>query len=121
MSARDEARALWKSDGLSFNDLDDGDLSALHETLDRHMRSSDIFDGSLRMSGTPAVWTSSNRGRTATMLCDANHFKDREAVTFHADGYIGFCGWASDRNDAPFLSAFEEWLGELHHERNAAP
>jgi hypothetical protein len=121
MSARDEAREIWAAAGLSFDDLDDSDLSALHEALDRHMRSSAVFDGSLHMSDTPATWKASKAGRCARLLCHAHHFDGREAVTFHADGYVGFCGWASEGNETPFLSAFEEWLADLRPERRPSP
>jgi hypothetical protein len=121
MSPRDEARAIWKAARLSFDHLDDADLSALHETLDRHLRSSEVFEGSLRMTSIPATWKTSKAGRSARLLCHAHHFDGREAVTFHADGYAGFCGWASEGNEAPFLSAFEEWIADIRLERRTCP
>jgi hypothetical protein len=121
MSVRDAARETWAAAGLSFDDLNDADLSALHEALDHHMRSSDVFDGSMRMTSIPATWKKSKAGRSARLLCHAHHFDGREAVTFHADSYVGFCGWASEGNEAPFLSAFEEWIADLRPEQRPSP
>lgn len=113
MTEREEARAAWADSGLTFDDLTDDDLQELHSTLDRHLRSSGVFEGSLRMAGNPPKSTAKSGSRSAKMLCDANYFDGREAVSFHGDGFVGFCGWASDVNAAPFVGAFREWLSGL--------
>lgn len=55
-------------------------------------------------------------GRTETGIMyafvrvDGPYFRDREAVSFNEDGFIGFCGWADDKNSKPFLKAFHAWM-----------
>ena len=41
---------------------------------------------------------------------DGYYFKDREAISFNRDGFIGFCGWASSKNAMPIYDAFDKWL-----------
>lgn len=40
-------------------------------------------------------------------------FIKREAISFNADGVIGFAGWASSDNVQPFLKAFVDWCDYL--------
>ena len=117
MTQREQARAEWAAGGLTFAELTDSDLEELHSTLDRHLRSSGLFDGSLRMSGGPPRWKTVSGNRCAKLLCDADYFDGREAVSFHADGFVGFSGWATDANAVPFVAAFQEWFAELALER----
>lgn len=52
----------------------------------------------------------------AFIRVDGGYFKNREAVSFNYDGFIGFAGWADDKNVQPILSGFycwiDEWLGK---------
>lgn len=50
--------------------------------------------------------------REAYLFCDASYFKGREAISFNADSFIGFCGWADSYNSIPFVAAFCRWLDE---------
>lgn len=38
------------------------------------------------------------------------YFKNREAISFNEDGFIGFCGWASENNAIPIINSFNRWL-----------
>ena len=42
----------------------------------------------------------------------SHYFNGREAITFNKDGNVYFCGWTDSENWKPFLTAFEEWLGD---------
>lgn len=37
-------------------------------------------------------------------------WKNRQAMTFETDGFIGFCGWADNNNMKPFVNGFMKWL-----------
>lgn len=37
----------------------------------------------------------------------------RECISFNADGWIGFAGWADQGNTNPILRAFIEWCDAL--------
>jgi hypothetical protein len=39
-----------------------------------------------------------------------SQWKRREAISFNRDGFIGFAGWASLKNEAPFVNAFNRWV-----------
>ena len=50
------------------------------------------------------------------------YFDNREAITFDfRDGqrWIGFCGWASSANEAPFVAGFKAWLDSHAPARSA--
>ena len=49
---------------------------------------------------------------SAFLSCDGSYFTGREAISFNSDGFIGFCGWADDKNSIPFLVAFYRWVNE---------
>lgn len=49
---------------------------------------------------------------SAFLFCDGSYFTGREAISFNSDGFIGFCGWADDKNSMPFLFAFYRWVNE---------
>jgi hypothetical protein len=44
--------------------------------------------------------------------CKAFYFKDREAITFNEEGFVGFAGWADDGNVQPILRACVKWVEE---------
>ena len=46
------------------------------------------------------------------------YFKDREAISFNRDMFVGFCGWASDKNRTPFHNAFEKWVTYTNNLKN---
>lgn len=58
--------------------------------------------GALRRHGWPL--------RGVELHVKGPYFERREAVTFGTSGFIGFCGWASDCNERPFLDGFCEWV-----------
>ena len=49
---------------------------------------------------------------SAFLSCDGSYFTGREAISFNSDGFIGFCGWADDKNSTPFFVAFYRWVNE---------
>lgn len=46
----------------------------------------------------------------------SDNWSGREAFTFSHTGALCFCGWASDDNMVPFVSAFEKWLDVMEKE-----
>lgn len=41
------------------------------------------------------------------------YFERRECISFNANGWIGFAGWADQGNTNPILRAFIEWCDAL--------
>ena len=50
-----------------------------------------------------------DRYGNCTLPVDSSYFKAREGITFHKDGFIALCGWASGCNRIPFIKGFVEW------------
>lgn len=78
-------------------------------------------EGSLQMhlahrkNDAPKIKVGKNIGQTieSAFICvDGDYFKGREAISFNSDGFIGFAGWADDKNVQPFLRAFVLWVVE---------
>ena len=120
---RDEARAYFKEKGLTYADISRTDLSYLCALLDLHFVKE---RKRVEKSGEYVYWARTNPGRdykgkwteTGAMVCafltgKGAYFTAREVVSFNRDGFIGFCGDASDRNAQPVLAAFVEWCDAM--------
>lgn len=47
------------------------------------------------------------------LYVNSHYFERRECISFNADGWIGFAGWADQGNTNPILRAFIEWCDQL--------
>jgi hypothetical protein len=43
------------------------------------------------------------------------YFDKRECISFNADGFIGFAGWASSENSEPIIKGFLAAIGKILH------
>ena len=123
MTCRDECRKLFLDAGLTYDDLDDSDIAALHLMLGDAMRRrrkdpTGSYHKTWRMSSRIVIKHKSNgRLREAYLTCIIYPGSERECVSFNRDGFIGFCGEFDDHNAEPILSTFAEWcrlLGPAH-------
>jgi hypothetical protein len=113
---RDEARAAWAAAGLTYSDLNLRTLQDLRKMIDLEMKSSGLIKGSYHMHRS--VWSGLNStGFWAALKCASFYFKDREAVTFNADRFVGFAGWADENNVQPILHAFSAWVQKVVNEK----
>ena len=111
----DEARRYFRDKGLTYRKLRRYDVDLLkgyigHE-LARYAKTDDIrrIDDYRVCKRVHFHGTKSGRLQYAAIRVSGSYFKHREAVTFNGDGFIGFCGWASDYNAEPILTAFCKW------------
>ena len=130
MKNREKVRELFKDKGLSYLNIKEYDIIKLQFILKTELslfenngfimklcslRKNDIHynvDGSiskcyLRVKG---IIKGSKNGIV--------HFKEREAISFNTqntneDFFIGFAGWADDRNVQPFIDGFVRWVNEM--------
>lgn len=109
---RDDARELFKAAGLTYESVTRESLKRLRSLINQRMRDSRLFKGTFRCKQR-AVLYENPHGRHGDIRCRAYYFDDREAVTFNADGFIGFAGWASDENVQPILFGFADWVREM--------
>lgn len=107
---------------FSYHDLTFGNLLRLQDMLVIELALHNLFSGHTFMSipeGGVGPYLevryeeSSNYIKSAFLRVDGQHFKRREAISFNADGFIGFCGWADSVNSVPFSRAFSAWLHDL--------
>jgi len=107
MITRSDARAAFMQTGLTYADLTQDHFRALRQAINIEMKSSKLINGyrmnaAIRMVDWPSGW--------AALTCRAYYFEKREAVTFNPGGFIGFAGWADDKNVVPILVGFTKWL-----------
>jgi len=110
---RNEARALWNEVGLNYDVLTPENLDTLRSLVEGELRAGDYFRGTLRCAREFTTGTNAFGCFYADLKCEADYFESRQAITFEADGFVGFAGWADDHNVQPFLSGFSRWVEEL--------
>ncbi|MDX1188104.1 hypothetical protein FB009_109213 [Sinorhizobium medicae] len=114
---RNDARAAFAATGLAYADLTRDDLRALRNSIDKELKASGLIEGyrsdlAIRMVKWPTGW--------AAITCSTYYFEKREAVTFGPDGFIGFGGWADDKNVVPIITGFLKWIDALVDRRRIA-
>lgn len=117
---RDDARKLWADSGILCSDLTKDDFFKLHANLSQAFEGhSDGHDGRVKYEMLPLSDRDADyeNWRHISYRCKSCYFDNREAVTFNPDGFIGFAGWADDRNIIPFINAFTSWVAEIKQKR----
>ena len=121
VNPRSVARKVWEESGYDYYVLTDNNLLELirrsNANLDNH-----------RVKEVPEfkMWLHYNTKRHGSIYYDSysenrrliwveitvdgSYFKNREAITFNSDGFVGFAGWACDTNAEPFVNAFIDWV-----------
>lgn len=112
---RDRARARFAAMGLSYSDITDGELLMLTMTLNKAFKKArkgakTPVHSSMTLSKRIKAKHKSNGSIVeAYFFMNAHYFTGRECVSFNKDGFIGFCGWADDKNTAVVIEGFNEW------------
>jgi len=121
----DKARLIFKEKGLSYLNIKKEQIEILQNLLKEELssfenhgfimklcalRKNDVEfndDGTLKKCYFRAkgIIKGSNNGIYKPII----HFKEREAISFNQDGFIGFAGWADSTNVVPFLKAFNRF------------
>lgn len=107
LSARETARRqIWLA-GITTDNVTNEQLKSLYSCLCAALEKSDCYRGTYRM----------NRPKDLKfMTCKTDQWKNREAVSFNRDGFIGFAGWADNTNIAPILDGVTDWLISMGHD-----
>lgn len=106
----DDAREIWQQSGFDYSVLTRPNIEMLAGLLSTELAAF-ARDGGMVMSvADKTIWND----RVGTSSCEITvggpYFKDREAITFNRNGFIGFAGWASSNNVQPFIRAFVRWV-----------
>ena len=104
---RDNVRQLLTEKGITIEVITEKQLYDLWKILKQKLKESDCFQSSFRMNPP------SRTKDMSFLTCKANYFDKREAVSFNSDGFIGFAGWASDKNVQPILEGVTDWANEF--------
>ena len=127
---RDKARAYFKTNGLAYSDIEYADLFflelLLNEQFNRQLQENYLVYGlskpiywiHVNYGGYNARYDERDRITCAFLTGEGSYFDAREVISFNADGFIGFCGEASDENTEPVLTAFVKWCDFLERKKN---
>lgn len=109
------ARKAFSDSGLTYNDIYDR-LYVLTEEITKQL--SDFDDMRMFLSRkTDARFIKGTRNIECLFLfVSGPYFKNRECISFNADGFVGFAGWASTENAAPIVNGFLAAIGRIKAE-----
>lgn len=121
----EEARQYFRDKGLSYRDITEGDILSLLMLLNREIKKSnkagETSVSTMHMSSKIDMKKRTNGTIIKCFLyINSHYFTQREAISFDEDGFIGFAGWADQRNTNPLLRAFLRWCDDLAAEKEAA-
>lgn len=115
---RDEARQYFHSCGLTYDDISEGDILILimlvQQELKKSNKNGETSVNTMSLSKRVNIKKKTN-GRIITcfIYMNSHYFLRREAISFNADGFISFSGWADQGNTNPLLRAFKKWCDYL--------
>jgi hypothetical protein len=116
----DEARKYLKDKGLSYKDINSGDICVLTMLLNKRIRQANkegiTSVNTMRMSEKiKSKYKSNGELIECYLFMNSHYFTQRECISFNKDGFIGFCGWAGGSNPVPIINAFIEWCDYLEN------
>ncbi|MCX4365087.1 MAG: hypothetical protein OSJ70_04880 [Bacilli bacterium] len=118
---REEAREYFKKCHLNYEDINMNDIYKLIQILNKKISE---VDSVLLMINEPKIKGSykdivfkKDKLNFAQIRVKGDYFASREAITFNQDGFIGFCGWASDDNAKPIIDGFIEWCNYIKNKK----
>lgn len=114
---RDDCRMHFKNCGLNYSNTNELDIRTLMFFIEEEFKAivEDGYDFQKSMKlkvRTPLkkdIKCTNKRLVHAYLKCDGSYFSKRELISFNADGFIGFCGWADKSCSQPILRAFINW------------
>lgn len=106
---RDDLRSFLWSKNITTTSVTYKQIRKLHRILREKLKDSGLYDGTFRMR---RIGTKNYKFLT----CTSGNFEKREAVSFNPDGFIGFAGWADNKNIVPILDGVYKWALEITEE-----
>jgi len=116
-----EAREKFVSMGLSYANLDEPKIRLLYAMLCEELKLFCEHEDDAKMGMTVSQRfemsvSIDGQFQYAFMYVDGGYFKEREAISFNPDGFIGLGGWAGSKNVQPMLRAFIKWCDVISKE-----
>ena len=121
---KDEARAYFKGNGLTYDDIKEGDIAALCILLGQEYKKSNAVGETSVNTEYLSKRVDIKRKSNGSIICcflyvNSHYFTQRECISFNRDGFIGFAGWADPGNTNPILRAFIKWCDLLAEGKEA--
>lgn len=109
-----EARAYFEQKGLTYNDIEEGDIGVLYQMLNKEIKKAnktgETSVDTMNLSAKVDITKKTNGTiKCCFLYVNSHYFTRREAISFNPDGFIGFAGWADQGNTNPLLRAFLKW------------
>lgn len=116
--ATNDAREYFKSKGLTYDSISEGDILILSMMLEKELKKSNkAGETSVSTITLSKKVDMKKKANGHIMYCflyvNSHYFELREAISFNRDGFIGFAGWADQGNTNPLLRAFLKWCDYL--------
>ena len=118
-----EARDYFEKKGLTYADITEGDLlplvMLLQQELKKAAKDCETSVSTMTLSKKINIKKRSNGSISSCFLyVNSHYFEQRECISFNADGFIGFAGWADQGNVNPILRAFLKWCDYMAEAKN---
>lgn len=112
-----DAREYFKSKGLTYDNITEGDILILSMMLEKELKKSNKT-GETSSATTLSKKIDMKKKTNGHIICcflymNSHYFTQREAISFNRDGFIGFAGWADQANTNPLLRGFLKWCDYL--------
>jgi hypothetical protein len=113
-----KAREYFKNKNLTYDDITSGDICVLVMLLNKKIKiackNREMSVDTMCMSEKiKSKYNTHGRLDECYLFINSHYFTRRECISFNKNGFIGFCGWADDRNTKPIVEAFIEWCNYL--------
>lgn len=113
-----DAREYFKSKGLTYDSISEGDILILSMMLEKELKKSNKAGETSVSTITLSKKVDMKKKTNGHIMCcflyvNSHYFERREAISFNRDGFIGFAGWADQGNTNPLLRAFLKWCDYL--------
>lgn len=108
------------NNSFTYKDITRADINKLHEMvtyeLEKAVKDRTVLES---MVVHPKVRTRfyNTKLQHAYMYVDSHYFTKRECISFNKNGFIGFAGWADDKNRRPILIGFNNWCKYLKEKK----
>ena len=103
---RDKARKKFNK-LFKYENLKEQDIYLLIYFLQNEL---DVFDNLEMKTYKTKINIKKGEFISAYIRVKSDYFKDREAISFNDEGFIGFAGWADDVNIVPVVAGFNKWV-----------
>ena len=113
-----EAREYFSNCGLTYRDINDGDILSLvlmlNQELKKANKNRETSTGNMRLSEKIDIKKRPDGSiLTCFLYMNSHYFTRRECISFNAGGFIRFAGWADQGNTNPILRAFLRWCDSI--------